>query len=85
VFRRARSGHLRHTHGDGTQPFKLFLGYLLAALVMIAGGLVAALLGVAAENRSLEDIAAPLAATSRSRTGTIRAEGAASPRSPDVS
>src|SRR4029453_3652541 len=27
--------------GDGTQPIKLFLGYLLGPAVMIAGGLVA--------------------------------------------
>ncbi len=67
--------------GEGTQPFKLFLGYLLAALVMIAGGLVAVIFGVAAENRSLEDIAAPLAAAGRGRTGSTRAEGAASPLS----
>ncbi|HVE96000.1 MAG TPA: hypothetical protein VNA67_03315 [Pseudonocardiaceae bacterium] len=51
-------------------------GYLLAALVMIAGGLVAAFLGVAAERRSLEDIAAPLAATGRGRTGPTQAAGA---------
>ncbi|MDT7713979.1 MAG: hypothetical protein QOG46_2942 [Pseudonocardiales bacterium] len=67
--------------GDGTQPFKSFLGYLLGAAVMIAGGLVAAVYGVAAEGRSLEDIAAPLAAAGRGRTGTTRAEGAASPLS----
>ncbi|HEY6424700.1 MAG TPA: MFS transporter [Pseudonocardiaceae bacterium] len=67
--------------GDGTQPFLLFLGYLLGALMMIAGGLVAATLGVAAEGRSLEDVAAPLAASGRGRTGTTRAEGAASPLS----
>ncbi|MGH3788701.1 MAG: MFS transporter [Pseudonocardiaceae bacterium] len=67
--------------GDGTQPFKLFLGYLLGAVVMIAGGLVAVAFGVAAERRSLEDIAAPLAATGRGRTGTTRAEGAGSPLS----
>jgi MFS family permease len=66
--------------GDGTEPFKLFLGYLLAALMMIAGGLVAMVFGVAAERRSLEDVAAPLSAIGR--TGTTRAEGAASPRSP---
>jgi MFS family permease len=48
--------------GDGSQPFKLFLGYLLGAVVMIAGGLVAVAYGVAAEQQSLEDIAAPLAA-----------------------
>ena len=63
--------------GDGSQPGKLFLGYLLGALVMIAGGLVAAFLGVAAEGQSLEDIAAPLAA--KGRPGSTKAEGAASP------
>jgi MFS family permease len=67
--------------GDGTQPFKLFLGYLLGALLMIVGGFVAMVFGVAAERRSLEDIAAPLAAIGRGRTGTTRAEGAASPLS----
>lgn len=65
--------------GDGSQPFNLFLGYLLGALVMIAGGLVAVVFGVAAERRSLEEIAAPLAAAVRERTGSIRAEGAAPP------
>ncbi|MGH3754109.1 MAG: MFS transporter [Pseudonocardiaceae bacterium] len=57
--------------GDGTQPFRLFLGYLLGALVMIAGGLVAVFFGVAAERRSLEDIAVPLAASGR--TGATQA------------
>ena len=42
---------------------------------MIVGGLVAAVLGVAAENKSLEDVATPL---SMRRPGT-RAEGAAGP------
>ncbi|MBW0009594.1 MAG: MFS transporter, partial [Pseudonocardiales bacterium] len=51
--------------GDGSQPFRLFLGYLLGALVMIAGGVVAVVFGVAAEGRSLEDIAVPLAAAGR--------------------
>jgi MFS family permease len=67
--------------GDGSQPFKLFLGYLLGAAVMIVGGLVAVVYGVAAEGRSLEDIAAPLAAASRGHAGSTRAEGAASPLS----
>jgi MFS family permease len=61
--------------GDGSEPFKLFLGYLLGAGVMIVGGLVALFLGVAAEQKSLEDLATPLAAR---RPGT-RAEGAARP------
>jgi MFS family permease len=62
--------------GDGSDPNKLFLGYLLGAVVMAVGGLVAAFLGVAAEGKSLEDVATPLAA----RRPGIRAEGAARPR-----
>lgn len=48
--------------GDGSRPLLLFLGYLLGAAVMIAGGLVAWFLAVDAEGKSLEDIATPLAA-----------------------
>ena len=59
--------------GDGTDRQPLFGGYLLGAGVMIVGGLVAAFLGVAAESKSLEDVATPL---SMRRPGT-RAEGAA--------
>ena len=46
--------------GTGQDPDKLFLGYLLGAGLMILGGVVAAVLGVAAEGKSLEDVAAPL-------------------------
>jgi MFS family permease len=56
---------------EGRGP--LFFGYLLGAGIMIVGGLVAAFLGVDAENKSLEDVATPL---SMRRPGT-RAEGAA--------
>jgi len=38
----------------------LFIAYLVGAGVMVLGGLVEAFLGVAAERRSLEDIATPL-------------------------
>jgi len=38
----------------------LFIAYLVGAGVMAVGGLVEAFLGVAAERRSLEDIATPL-------------------------
>ncbi len=72
---------MAHSSVTARNHFKLFLGYLPGAGVMIAGGLVAAVYGVAAEGRSLEDIAAPLASTGRSRPGTTRAEGAASPLS----
>ncbi|MEN3357983.1 MAG: hypothetical protein V7637_1965 [Mycobacteriales bacterium] len=49
-----------HMIGDGSQPGKLTIGYLLGAAVMIAGGLVAWFLGVPAEQKSLEDVAMPL-------------------------
>lgn len=48
--------------GDGSESMPLFLGYLLGAGVMIAGGLIAWFLAVDAEGKSLEDIATPLAA-----------------------
>ena len=64
--------------GNGTEPSRLFIGHLLGGLVMIIGGLVTVFPGVAAERRSLEDIAAPLAG--RSRPGGTRAEGSAQPR-----
>jgi len=59
--------------GEGEDRAPLFGGYLLGAGVMIVGGLVAAFIGVAAEGKSLEDVATPLAMR---RPGT-RAEGAA--------
>jgi MFS family permease len=62
--------------GEGESRSPLFWGYLLGSGVMIAGGLVAAFLGVDAEGKSLEDVATPLAAR---RPGT-RAVGAAQPR-----
>ena len=51
--------------GDGSHPVRLFAGYLLGAVVMIAGGLTAMALGVDAERKSLEDVATPLTATPR--------------------
>jgi len=68
--------------GDGSQPSRLFLGYLLGAAVMIAGGLIAWFLAVDAEGKSLEDIATPLAADPQRRRGSVRAEGAQQPRTP---
>jgi MFS family permease len=59
--------------GEGEDRGPLFGGYLFGAGMMIVGGLVAAFIGVAAENKSLEDVATPLAMR---RPGT-RAEGAA--------
>lgn len=51
--------------GDGKDTTRLFAGYLLGAAVMILGGIVAAVLGVAAEGKSLEEVAMPLSATQR--------------------
>ena len=62
--------------GDGSQPIRLFWGYLLGAAVMVVGGVVAAVLGIDAEGKSLEDVATPFAA----RRPATRAEGAARPR-----
>ncbi|HEU5474977.1 MAG TPA: MFS transporter [Actinophytocola sp.] len=63
--------------GDGSRPFPLFIGYLLGATFMIAGGAVARFCAVDAERRSLEDIAEPLSVTGRK--GRTRAEGAGAP------
>ncbi len=49
-----------HLIGTGNDPNKLFVGYLIGAGAMILGGVAAAILGVNAEGKSLEDIAAPL-------------------------
>jgi MFS family permease len=49
-----------HLIGAGSDPFKLFIGYLIGAVVMIGGGLVEVFLGVSAEQKSLEDVATPL-------------------------
>ncbi|MGY1713996.1 MFS transporter [Geodermatophilus sp. SYSU D01106] len=62
--------------GDGSQPIRLFWGYMLGAAVMVVGGVVAAVLGIDAEGKSLEDVATPFAA----RRPATRAEGAARPR-----
>jgi MFS family permease len=71
--------------GDGSQPGRLFLGYLLGAAVMVVGGLITIVFGVAAERRPLEDIARPLPAApapAGRRTGSTRAQGSAQPRLP---
>jgi hypothetical protein len=39
---------------------KLFIGYITGAIIMIIGGVIAVIFGVAAEGKSLEDVAAPL-------------------------
>jgi MFS family permease len=48
--------------GNGTNRGPLTIGYLVGAVVMFAGGLIAWFFGVNAERKSLEDIATPLSA-----------------------
>jgi MFS family permease len=44
---------------------KLFIGYLVGAIIMIIGGIIAAFLGVSAEGKSLEDVSRPLSVVRR--------------------
>lgn len=53
--------------GDGSNPSRLFVGYLIGAGVMVLGGVVDIFLGVDAEGRSLEEVAPPLSAVSATR------------------
>ena len=48
--------------GDGSDRTALFIGYLIGAAIMIAGGLVEVFLGINAERKPLESVARPLTA-----------------------
>src|SRR5580692_1879197 len=67
-----------HLIGNGKDHFRLFIGYLIGAGVMIVGGIVAAFLGVDAEQKSLEDIAQPLGARPSAHLSAVTG----APRSP---
>ncbi|HET9187184.1 MAG TPA: MFS transporter, partial [Acidothermaceae bacterium] len=54
-----------HLIGNGQDHFKLFVAYLIGAAVMVVGGVVEIFLGVAAERKSLEDVAHPISAVLR--------------------
>jgi MFS family permease len=73
-----------HLIGDGSDHTRLFIGYLLGAGVMVVGGIVEIFLGVAAEGKSLEDVANPLSAVrkvpesiSGMRSGALSMDGRA--------
>jgi MFS family permease len=54
--------------GEGEDPGRLFIGYLIGAAVMVIGGVVEWFLGVDAEGKPLEEVAVPLSAvTTRPR------------------
>jgi MFS family permease len=61
--------------GNGTDHFKLFVGYLIGAGVMVVGGVVEIALGVAAEGRSLEELASPLSAIKKLSNAVPRPKG----------
>ncbi|HEX9338863.1 MAG TPA: MFS transporter [Pseudonocardiaceae bacterium] len=48
---------------------KLFIGYMVGAVIMIIGGIIAVFFGVSAEGKSLEDVADPLGAVRRTISG----------------
>ena len=50
--------------GTGSDPTRLFVGYLVGAGIMVAGGLVELVLGVRAERQPLETVMRPLSAVS---------------------
>jgi MFS family permease len=52
--------------GNGQDHFKLFIGYLIGAAVMMIGGAVEIGFGVDAERKSLEDLASPLSSVGSS-------------------
>jgi MFS family permease len=64
-----------HLIGTGKDPNSLYVGYLIGAGAMIVGGLVAAFLGVAAEGKSLEDVARPLSVIGKPAETIFRTGG----------
>jgi MFS family permease len=54
-----------HLIGNGQDPDKLFVGYLLGAGAMILGGVVAIFFGVNAERKPLEEVATPLSVVAK--------------------
>jgi MFS family permease len=54
-----------HLIGNGAKATNLFIGYLIAAGMMVIGGIVEIVLGIGAEGKSLEDVANPLSMVRR--------------------
>jgi MFS family permease len=64
-----------HLIGNGSDPFKLFIGYMIGAGVMIIGGVVEIIFGIAAEGKALEDIARPLSVVKQATGRVTRPSG----------
>lgn len=58
--------------GDGTDRTPMFYGYLIGSAVMALGALVAAVWGVDAEGKSLEEIAPPLSSFDEHGNETVK-------------
>ncbi len=61
-----------HLIGNGTDRTSLFIGYMVGAGAMIAGGVIAIFFGVAAEGKALEDVAKPLSVISKPSQAIFR-------------
>jgi MFS family permease len=61
-----------HLIGNGTDRNSLFVGYLVGAGAMVLGGVAAIFFGVAAEGKSLEDVATPLSVIARPSEAIFR-------------
>ena len=73
-----------HLIGDGKDPSQLEMGYLIGAGVMVLGGIVEIVLGVAAERKSLEDVASPLSLVRKASESLSGLRGAVSDMGPQV-
>jgi MFS family permease len=76
-----------HLIGDGSNPNRLYVGYLIGAGAMIVGGLVAVFFAVDAEGKSLEDVARPLSVIGKPSEAIFRSgdprQGGVSPSAGD--
>ncbi|MFN8076014.1 MAG: MFS transporter [Kineosporiaceae bacterium] len=63
--------------GEGTDRGPLTVGFVVGAVIMLAGGIIAWVFGVDAERKSLEDIADPLSMVKRAKDAAGRAIDAA--------
>jgi hypothetical protein len=51
--------------GNGTNRTGLFIGYLLGAVIMAAGGVIELIFGINAEGQSLESVTKPLSSVDK--------------------
>jgi MFS family permease len=65
--------------GTGQDRNTLFVGYLVGAGAMIVGGVVAIFFGVAAEGKSLEDVALPLSVIGKPSEAVFRSDAGGQP------